>query len=67
MISKENTPKRIDNWQHEKEDKSLGNDVTLIKNSKWMPHNSHETVLCSNWLILPLSKFQHGKDKGNAP
>ena len=35
----------------------------LIKNSKWLPHDSHKTkvVLLSHWLTL--SKFQDGKTK----
>ena len=31
-----------------------------------MPHNSHKTTLPSNWLILFLSKFQYGKNEGDA-
>ena len=37
----------------------------LIENSRWMPHNSCETILPSDWLTLFLSKFQHGKDWSN--
>ena len=36
------------------------NDVTKKIYSKWLLHDSH---LCSDWLILFLSKFQHGEIK----
>ena len=42
----------------------------LIKNSRWMLHNSHktETILSSDWLTLSLSlKFQYGKNEEDTP
>ena len=35
----------------------------LIKNSKWLPYNSHKTALASDWLPLSLSNIQHGQNK----
>ena len=32
-----------------------------------MPCSSHKTILPFNWLILTLSKFQYGKNEGDAP
>ena len=37
-------------------------DVAIIKNSKWMPCDSHETTLASDWLTLSF-QFQHGKNE----
>ena len=33
----------------------IKNDVMLIKNWRWIPHDSHKTVLAPAWLILSLS------------
>ena len=40
--------------------KSFGNDVMKKIYSKWLSHDSN---LCSDWLVLFLSKLQHGENQ----
>ena len=49
---------------HHVKGKSFGNDVTKKIYSKWLSHASH---LCSNWLILFLSKVQYGENQSYTP
>ena len=38
----------------------------LMKNSKWLPCNSHKTALASDWLTLSLPNFQHCQNEEDA-
>ena len=45
----------VEKTLHDMKGKPFDNDVMIIKNSRWMPHNSHETIWVSHWLTHSLS------------